>query len=430
LAIDAVEGGLRIEVADGSATLPMRGLGGADAMTGRGLLMVDALAADSGAIRTSTGKVVWALLRPGTVAQAVADVSADELLSRWAEPGLDGDGVDPRFDVDLGDVPTDLLVAAKTHVDNVVREFALMTAGSNDGGVGAATLVPAHLARVLQAVTTRFADARGAIKKRALAAAARGETRTRLRVRLTSDAADAGMEYLRCLDQIDRYCRGARLLTLESPATHKAFRRWYVTEIVRQLRGSGEGKDVATLSFESFLLAEVERLTAAEAAADRASRLARVAAAVVRADVQDDVAAAIVQEAVAGMNASAGALITSRSRRLQVAAAVGYAPPLVAALNAEPIDAELPAATVMRTGRAVWLESSAELTDRFPQLEVFEHGTVSLCVVPLLLHGRTIGALRLSFDTPHVFDSDERGFITAVAGQAALALRAARKRGS
>jgi GAF domain-containing protein len=53
-----------------------------------------------------------------------------------------------------------------------------------------------------------------------------------------------------------------------------------------------------------------------------------------------------------------------------------------------------------------------------------------LCVVPLLLHGRTIGALRLSFDTPHVFDSDERGFITAVAGQAALALRAARKRGS
>ena len=40
---------------------------------------------------------------------------------------------EPRFHVALGEVPTDLLLAAKSHVDNVVRELTLASAGARAG---------------------------------------------------------------------------------------------------------------------------------------------------------------------------------------------------------------------------------------------------------------------------------------------------------
>src|ERR1700759_4733354 len=49
---------LRIEVADGSSTTPLRGRGGDSAMTGRGMLLIESLAARWGVDRTETGKLV------------------------------------------------------------------------------------------------------------------------------------------------------------------------------------------------------------------------------------------------------------------------------------------------------------------------------------------------------------------------------------
>lgn len=422
LSVKPLKGGVRIEIADTSPTLPMRGLGATDAMTGRGLRVVEALASDWGAVRTSPGKVIWAVLSTQPLAESLDDISAEELLARWTEIDDEAAGGDGRFDIELGDVPTHLLVAAKTHVDNLVREFSLATAASGEPGVVAETSLSARLAELLHTVTTRFAEARAAIKKQALSSAARSADRTHLSIRLRPDAAEAGEEYLRVLDEIDRYCRGARLLTLESPSAHRVFRRWYVGEIVSQLRAAESRRAATAVSFESFLLHEVERLVASQAAIDRASRLSRVAAALVRADAQDGAAKAVVDEAVAGLGANAGALLIRRTDRISVAAAVGYPAGIVAALDNELIEAELPAATALRTGEAVWLASVTDLLDSFPALAAFEPGTASLCVVPLTRHRRTTGALRLSFAVPRVFDFDERTFITALAAQAALAL--------
>jgi serine phosphatase RsbU (regulator of sigma subunit) len=47
---------------------------------------------------------------------------------------------------------------------------------------------------------------------------------------------------------------------------------------------------------------------------------------------------------------------------------------------------------------------------------------VSLCAVPLDVKGRTLGALRFSFNEPRLFDDDERRFVLTLAAQTAQAL--------
>lgn len=50
---------VRVEVADGSPTTPKQRQQSRDATTGRGLLLVDALASDWGVRRSGPGKTVW-----------------------------------------------------------------------------------------------------------------------------------------------------------------------------------------------------------------------------------------------------------------------------------------------------------------------------------------------------------------------------------
>jgi anti-sigma regulatory factor (Ser/Thr protein kinase) len=50
---------LRVEVIDGSRRLPTRGLFRPEGSSGRGLLLVDALSADSGTVVEANGKRVW-----------------------------------------------------------------------------------------------------------------------------------------------------------------------------------------------------------------------------------------------------------------------------------------------------------------------------------------------------------------------------------
>jgi serine phosphatase RsbU (regulator of sigma subunit) len=104
---------------------------------------------------------------------------------------------------------------------------------------------------------------------------------------------------------------------------------------------------------------------------------------------------------------------------LAVPGAVGYGEELVDALREERLDAPLPAATALRTGRPVWLESQYERDQQFPALRGFEARTVSMCAVPLVVGDSTLGALRFSFDIRRLFDDDERSFVLALAAQTA-----------
>jgi serine phosphatase RsbU (regulator of sigma subunit) len=424
------EGSARIEVHDSSPGLPLRAYDREDAMTGRGIGLVEALADRWGVQQLPGGKVVWAELRNG--ASASGD-GPDLDAAGWPdlEPTdqsilTDLHDTDPHdtgshVTVHLGNVPTDLLLAAKAHVDNLVREFTLAAGGAR---AGTTPQPPAHLAALIDAVVGRFAAARDSIKRQAVAAAHAGQDHVHLELVLPLDAADAGEAYLRALDEVDDYCRAARLLTLESPPQHRVFRRWYVEELIRQLRRDADGgPPTVPETFEERLLQEIDALAEARGRAERGARLYALSSVLASAVTPNAVTGAALQEGVAALHATGGAiLLASPSGRLSLPGALGYGRPVVDRLRAQPMDAELPAAVALRTRQPVWLESREERDRRFPTLSGLEPSTVSMCAVPLIVGERCLGALRFSFSEAHLFDDEERSFVQALAAQTAQAL--------
>jgi serine phosphatase RsbU (regulator of sigma subunit)/anti-sigma regulatory factor (Ser/Thr protein kinase) len=423
--VDVVEidGGVRIEVEDRRPVAPVLGLASTDSMTGRGMRLVATVAARWGVEARGDGKVIWAeITDEGSGLNAFSE---EDVLALWGDDiDLETGSGPRRFHVVLGDVPTDLLVAAKSHVDNVVRELTLASSGARDGMTSD---VSPHLASLIDVVANRFVEARDAIKRQALAAAATGALHTRLELDLGVEAADAGEEYLRALDALDAYCRAARLLTLETPPQHRLFRHWYVGELIAQLRALAVGATPpAAQTFEVRLLQEIERVAAAQAIAERSARLYAVAGALASAATPEAVANAVLEQGVPALGASGGGLLLpSRTSNLVVRGSIGYGADVVARLESETLDDELPAAVALRTGTSVWIESRADRDAQFPGLLDVEPSTVSICAVPLDVPSRRLGALRFSFSEPRLFDESERQFVLTLAAQAAQALERA-----
>jgi anti-sigma regulatory factor (Ser/Thr protein kinase) len=412
---------LRLEVHDGSPRAPVRLAQSLTNMTGRGLNLVEAVTARWGCERSTSdgGKIVWAEFdseAPATRQPVEGDMNT--ILTAWTD---DEDHGDQRFEVVLGDVPTDLLLEAKAHIDNIVREFSLAAAAGEDQP----SEMPEHLAHLITTVVHGFSDARDAIKRQALEAARQGQARTRLVLNLPVSAADAGEAYLAALDEADDYSRAARMLTLETPPDHRLFRHWYVEAVVQQLRDVADGHRPQPITgFEERLVGEVRRLASEQRVSDRAARLQRVTAALARARTPEDVADVVVALGVDALGASGGGMLVlaSDGEHLAVPGAVGYERELVDALREERLDAPLPAATALRTGESVWLESQEERDTDFPALRGFESTTVSMCAVPLVVTGRILGALRFSFDRRKLFDENERAFVEALAAMTAQTL--------
>jgi hypothetical protein len=268
--------GVRIEVSDGSRDMPLLIRAGNDVMTGRGWSLVQALAHEWGAERAEVaggGKTIWVtlLLIDRDVAGPSSFNADDEaeqshlveadLLALF--PDRDDDAEAQRYEVILGDVPTDLLVSAKAHIDALIREFALLASGA----AVSSSPVPMQLTSLIQRVVSNFAEARQSIKEQAVRAAQAHHPRTRLSLNLPLSAADAGRAYLAALDEVDAYCRAEQMLTLETPPVHRVFRRWYVEELVAGLARASDpiSADAARRpeTFESRLLREYEELSIA-----------------------------------------------------------------------------------------------------------------------------------------------------------------------
>ena len=207
----------------------------------------------------------------------------------------------------------------------------------------------------------------------------------RLVLTVPVESADAGSEYLEALDEADSWCRAARLLTLETPPQHRIFRRWYVGELIAQLRAAAAGAPPPKgQTFEQRLLEEIGRVAAAVKATEHAARLSALTGALAVAATAEAVSQAVLVEGVAALAAAGGGiLLADYADKLWVPGTVGYTPDVVARLREESRDAELPAAAALRTGRRSGWSRGRSARARFPQLAGLEPGTVALCAVPL-----------------------------------------------
>src|SRR3954468_3692907 len=105
--VRGAEDHLTLEVRDGSGRFPVRPAPSTSNMTGRGLALVQALTADWGIRReTSGGKTVWCELRTNSNTHPVPD-DLGGVLSQWED---DSSTAEQRHTVVLGDVPTVFLL--------------------------------------------------------------------------------------------------------------------------------------------------------------------------------------------------------------------------------------------------------------------------------------------------------------------------------
>jgi GAF domain-containing protein/anti-sigma regulatory factor (Ser/Thr protein kinase) len=418
-----VDGCVRVEVEDARRAAPIMSRHNTEAMTGRGLAMVAALSSGWGIdLAGSGGKVVWAELAcdgAGGLAASRPEVDIEALLAAWS----DGDPAVGTYAVRLGAVSTDLLLSAKAHIDNVVREFTLLREGEASGG---AALAP-EMAALIQTVTVDFADARAEIKRQAAAAAARGDLITDLELHLTPAAADAGERYLAALDKADRYARSAHLLTLAPPRTHRIFRQWYVQSIVDQLRALARREEPAVpRPFQVVLTEEVTKLAEAADAMERLALLQKVTAELADARSAQEMSQIVVDNAVQFLGVeSARVRLLTDDAMLRSVARRGWGDQEPERFPEYPLDADLPGAEAARTGRPVYMHSLQETFDRHPALVGHYRAGRSGHVTPLTVHQEVLGVLSLTFLSGELTDEAEVAVVESLADALAQGLRRA-----
>ena len=418
---------VQLEVTDESRALPLRPHPSAEATTGRGLTLVEGLAASWGVDLTQHGKVVWCRLdstaseRDGPVAQS----SPDELLDLWDDAGAeDDDFAHDVHTVTLSDVPTRLLLAAEEHTDNLARELVLAAGGAE---WQTAADVSAETALLVETAIHRFESARKIVSAQALTAASRAQERLELRLTLPSSAAEAGEAYLAALAQADSHAKAARLLTLETPPAQRALRRWYVGCIVDSLRAQRDGVEATPVTFEQHLLQEVDSVAASQSAAEslasQLGHLQSLTAALTGTSEVDDIAEIVVTHAADAFGALFSALYLRSGDSLEVLRARGSTSDWQSAWGTLPIDAALPVCEAARTGQPVVARGSEELLQRYPDPRVQPLSDVSLVCAPLQVGERNLGVMALTFPLHHdVTAESETAFLLSLADACAQAL--------
>ena len=177
--------------------------------------------------------------------------------------------------------------------------------------------------------------------------------------------------------------------------------------------------------------AERQARAAAERAAERMVRLQSIASAFADALTPAALGRLVVRQGFEMLGAAAAFVVQRTPERddlLETVHADGYPRALDDAYRHIPVDGPLPAAEVVRTGRACWITSAEERERRFGGPRMPESGEVysarfpAGAVLPLIVEGRVLGALGFDFEQPRAFDPDDRAFLSALAREYAGAL--------
>ena len=176
--------------------------------------------------------------------------------------------------------------------------------------------------------------------------------------------------------------------------------------------------------------AAMSRLMVSEhSARERIERLQLLTAAFARALSVGEVATLVSTAASDALGASTAGvmLLTPDGRELEVVHAMGWKQhgDTLALHQRFPVDAGNASGQAVLFGQPVILESVAEYGARFPDLAslVVQRGLAATMVLPLLVDDRPIGTIGFSWDHDRHFAPEEVGFVTALAQQAAQALR-------
>ncbi|TNM59793.1 ATP-binding protein [Streptomyces sp. NP160] len=221
---------VRVDVLDGSSSLPVLATALQTSTTGRGMVLVAALASRWGSERLEDGKTVWFEVGGDDEHADPDDPSAEDLLAMWAD-------LDAVVTVVVPDLPVAALLAAKEHLDDLVRELQIVM---HDPVFVARAEHEAPeevvLARRLDAAVQAFEPARVQVRTQVVRAAREGRERVTLELVLNPGAGADARRFLEAVEDAHRLSLTGVLLTRgDELGRHAAVRRLYLEEVVRQL---------------------------------------------------------------------------------------------------------------------------------------------------------------------------------------------------
>jgi|GEM_PF-402918 len=165
---------------------------------------------------------------------------------------------------------------------------------------------------------------------------------------------------------------------------------------------------------------------AAETAANRTGRLQNVTAALSESLTPVQVADVIVEQSVAAIEADAAlmALLNPEGTVLEIVRMVGYDVNPNDTQQQFSIHAEFPLAEAVRTGQPVWSEPLAERIARYPHLaDIYKRFPFNTWIsLPLMVDGKAVGGLSLSFKQFKQLSQDDREFMLTLSRQCAQAI--------
>jgi len=253
------EGSVRIEVADQSPNPASPRHYSDDSATGRGLVLVGALARRWGVHLSEGGggKTVWAEVDtephdrgPGPDADSRGEATGQQPRPQAGDapravgaPRAAGGpqvgsapeparppAADGMVRVRLFSLPVDVYRRTTEHSDELQREFALILERNPSEGVEP----PGRLLAIINELHGQFGSFGGAARARLEEAADRRLDRIDLDYDVPSVIGPAAARLADLFDEADTYCRAGDLLTLAAPPEAIAFRRWFLAQFTAQ----------------------------------------------------------------------------------------------------------------------------------------------------------------------------------------------------
>lgn len=169
--------------------------------------------------------------------------------------------------------------------------------------------------------------------------------------------------------------------------------------------------------------------TESHVARARAQRLCAVASALSHALLPEEVAAVVVREGAAALEARTAslALVSEDGTAFELAASHGFPEGLMEGWRRFPLDTPVMFREAWRTGQPVLYETLERFLRDYPEQE----GSPALlgrafAAIPLRVRGRTLGAFGFSFERERAFAPEELQFMEAIGHQCSLAIERAR----
>jgi hypothetical protein len=213
----------RIVVGDGSSTPPADKGYQVDDATGRGVRLLECLAAAWGCKGTATGKIVWFDL---PIPLDGAPSGGDE-RKPYDDPYPNG------TPISLLEAQIQEMIRTAAHYDALYREFRLIL----ELDPSRLEAVPGRLLSLIDELGSSFLGVGRAAEETWDTAVADGRETVDLHIRFPPDAAPAVVRYNQLLDEADEYCQRAELLTLAPTEEAVTVREWAFGQVVSQCEG-------------------------------------------------------------------------------------------------------------------------------------------------------------------------------------------------